>query len=146
MYKADFFRNDTWVCLDFKYQNPPGGIFSSHRRAHRTALSQRTAGAGGGCGGEGKITFFALTWIRFIGSRHNLAWVYYLTLGTSLRKNFSFFSKSKMVAGGQKFATRYTGRTKKNDTQVKAKNFFVICFLPLPFTDIILQHVTFLYL
>ena len=45
---------------------------------------------------------FAITWIRFIGSRQNLAWTYYLTLGTSLRKNFSFFSKSKMAAGGQK--------------------------------------------
>ena len=44
----------------------------------------------------------AITWIRFIGSRQNLAWTYYLTLGTSLRKNFSFFSKSKMAAGGQK--------------------------------------------
>ena len=40
----------------------------------------------------------AITWIRFIGSRQNLAWTYYLTLGTSLRKNFSFFSKSKMAA------------------------------------------------
>ena len=57
---------------------------------------------------EGKFTFFAITWIRFIGSRQNLAWIYYLTLGTSLRKNFSFFSKSKMAAGGQKFVTRYT--------------------------------------
>ena len=55
-----------------------------------------------------QITFFAITWIRFIGFRQNLAWTYYLTLGTSLRKNFSFFSKSKMAAGGQKFATRYT--------------------------------------
>ena len=52
--------------------------------------------------------FFAITWIRFIGSRQNLAWIYYLTLGTSLRKNFTFFLKSKMAAGGQKFATRYT--------------------------------------
>ena len=50
----------------------------------------------------------AITWIRFIGSRQNLAWTYYLTLGTSLRKNFSFFSKSKMAAGGQKIETRYT--------------------------------------
>ena len=40
----------------------------------------------------------AITWIRFIGSRQNLAWTYYLTLGTTLRKNFSFFSKSKMAA------------------------------------------------
>ena len=45
---------------------------------------------------------FAIIWIRFIGSRQNLAWTYYLTLGTNLRKNFSFFSKSKMAAGGQK--------------------------------------------
>ena len=45
---------------------------------------------------------FAITWIRFIGSRQNLAWTHYLTLGTILRKNFSFFSKSKMAAGGQK--------------------------------------------
>ena len=44
----------------------------------------------------------AITWIRFIGSRQNLAWTYYLTLGTSLWKNFSFFLKSKMAAGGQK--------------------------------------------
>ena len=42
--------------------------------------------------------FFAITSIRFIGFRQNLAWTYYLTLGTSLRKNFSFFSKSKMAA------------------------------------------------
>ena len=46
--------------------------------------------------------FLAITWIRFIGFRQNLAWTYYLTLGTNLRKNFSFFSKSKMAAGGQK--------------------------------------------
>ena len=44
------------------------------------------------------IYSFAITWIRLIGSRQNLAWTYYLTLGTSLRKNFSFFSKSKMAA------------------------------------------------
>ena len=42
---------------------------------------------------------FAITWIRFIGSRQNLTWTFYLTLGTSLRKNFSFFSKSKMATG-----------------------------------------------
>ena len=52
--------------------------------------------------GPSKINVFAITWIRFIGFRQNLAWTYYLTLGTSLRKNFSFFSKSKMAAGGQK--------------------------------------------
>ena len=43
-------------------------IFRSHRRALQTALSQR-AGAAGGAGGaavEGKFTFFAITWIRFI--------------------------------------------------------------------------------
>ena len=71
-----------------------------------------TEGGGGGGrrgrAGGGKFTFFAITWTPFIGSRQNLAWIYYLTLGTSLRKNFSFFSKSKMAAGGQKFATRYT--------------------------------------
>ena len=50
-----------------------------------------------------EINVFAITWIRFIGFRQNLAWTYYyLTLGTSLRKNFSFFSKSKMAAGSQK--------------------------------------------
>ena len=32
----------------------------------------------------------------------------YLTLGTSLRNNFSFFTKSKMAAGGQKVARRFT--------------------------------------
>ena len=45
-----------------------------------------------------QFTFFAITWIRLIGSRQNFAWTYYLTLGTTLRKNFSFFSKSKMAA------------------------------------------------
>ncbi len=49
-----------------------------------------------------QITFFAITWIRLIGSRQNLACTYYLTLGTTLRKNFSFFSKSKMVAAAIK--------------------------------------------
>ena len=79
-----------------------------HRRALWTAFSQE--GGKGKWEGEdpAKWMFFAITWIRFIGSRQNLAWTYYLTLGTSLRKNFSFFSKSKMAAGGQKFATRYT--------------------------------------
>ena len=48
------------------------------------------------------FVLFVITWIRFIGFRQNLAWTYYLTLGTSLRKNFSFFSKSKMAASGQK--------------------------------------------
>ena len=51
-----------------------------------------------GRGGPSKINVFAITWIRFIGSRQNLAWIYYLTLGTTLRKNFSFSSKSKMAA------------------------------------------------
>ena len=45
-----------------------------------------------------QITFWLGIWIRFIGSRQNLAWTYYLTLGTTPRKNFSFFSKSKMAA------------------------------------------------
>ena len=49
-----------------------------------------------------EINVFAITWIRFIGSKQNLAWTYYLTLGTSLWKNISFFLKSKMAAGGQK--------------------------------------------
>ena len=34
----------------------------------------------------------------------------------------------------------------KNDTQVKANNFFVICFLVLQFTRIASLHVTFPYL
>ena len=58
-----------------------------------------------GGGGPSKMSVFAITWIRFIGSRQNLAWTYYLTLGTSLRKNFSFFSKSKMATGGQVLRT-----------------------------------------
>ena len=37
-------------------------------------------------------------YVRLMGSRQNLAWTYYLTLGTTPRKNFSFFSKSKMAA------------------------------------------------
>ena len=75
-----------------------------------TAFSQ-VGGAVGGAEEEeycSPSVFFAITWIRFIGFIQNLAWTYYLTLGTSLRKNFSFFSKSKMAAGGQKFATRHT--------------------------------------
>ena len=35
-------------------------VFSSHRRAHRTALSQRAAGDGG-AGGREKSHFFAIT-------------------------------------------------------------------------------------
>ena len=85
-----------------KFFNPCGNIFSSHRRALQSALSQRAVAAGAAAGAEGKFTFFAITWIRFIGFRQNLAWTYYLTLGTSLRRNFSFFSKSKMTTGGQK--------------------------------------------
>jgi len=38
------------------------------------------------------------------------------------------------------------GWAKKNDTQMKPNNFFVICLLPLQFTHITLQHVTFLYI
>ena len=83
-------------------------IFSSHRRALQTALSQRAGAAAAGAALEGKFTFLLGIWIPFIGFSQNLAWTYYLTLGTSLRKNFSFFSKSKMAAGGQKFSTRYT--------------------------------------
>ena len=65
---------------------------------------RRKGGEGGGRAAS-KINVFAITWMRFIGFRQNLAWTYYLTLGTSLRKNFSFFSKSKMAPGGQKFVT-----------------------------------------
>jgi hypothetical protein len=43
-----------------------------------------------------QITFRLGIWIRFIGFRQNL------TLGTSLCKKFSFYSKSKMAARGQK--------------------------------------------
>ena len=60
----------------------------------------------------------AITWIRFIGSIQNLAWTYYLTLGTSLWENFSFFLKSKMAAGGQiefrhNFGSKFTFRLGK---------------------------------
>ena len=60
----------------------------------------------------------AITWIWFYGSRQNLAWTYYLTLGTSLWKNFSFFLKSKMAAGGQiefrhNFGSKFTFRLGK---------------------------------
>ena len=90
-------------------------IFSSHRRALGTAFSQRdgdgAAGAAEAAAEEGKFTFLLRIWIPFIGFSQNLAWTYYLTLGTSLRKIFSFFSKSKMAAGGhkgEKFATRFS--------------------------------------
>ena len=49
-----------------------------------------------------QITFRLETWIYFIRFWQNLAWSYYLTLKTSLRKNFSFIAKSKMAAGGQR--------------------------------------------
>ena len=39
-----------------------------------------------GGGGPSKINVFAINWIRFIRFRQNLAWTYYLTLGTILRK------------------------------------------------------------
>ena len=71
-------------------------------------VTEGWGGAGGAAAEEGKFTFLLGIWIPFIGFSQNLAWTYYLTLGTSLRKNFSFFSKSKMAAGGQKFSTRYT--------------------------------------
>ena len=87
-------------------------------------------GRGGGRGGrrEGrgpsKMNVFAITWIRLIWFGLNLAWTYYLTLGTSLRKNFSFFSKSKMAAAGQKFARRYTfvGATNWRVNYILVKN------------------------
>ena len=85
-------------------------IFSSQREALSTALSQRAGAAGASAAEvaeEGKFTFLLGICIPFIGFRQNLAWTYYLTLETSLRNNFSLFSKSKMAAGGQKFATRY---------------------------------------
>ena len=49
-----------------------------------------------------QITFRLGIWIWFIRFGHNLAWTYFLTLQTSLRKNFSFIAKSKMAAGGQR--------------------------------------------
>ena len=52
--------------------------------------------------GPHKINVFGITRIRFIWFGLNLAWTYNLTLETSPRKNFSFFSKSKMAAGGEK--------------------------------------------
>ena len=54
-----------------------------------------------------QITFRLGIWIRFIGFRQNLAWTHYLTLGIILWKNFSFLSKSKMAAGGQKIEFRH---------------------------------------
>ena len=45
-----------------------------------------------------QITFRLWIWIWLIRFGQYLAWTYYLTLGTTPRKNFSFFSKSKMAA------------------------------------------------
>jgi hypothetical protein len=76
-----------------KYHPLPFPIFSSHRRALGTALSQEGKGKGKEKEKEedpAKLMFFAITWIRLIGFRQNLAWTYYLTLEISLRKNFSF--------------------------------------------------------
>ena len=47
------------------------------------------------------ITFRLGIWISFIRFGQNLAWTYYLTLVTRLRKNFSFITKFKMAAWGQ---------------------------------------------
>ena len=49
-----------------------------------------------------QITFRLCIWILFIRFGQNLAWTYYLTLQTSLHKNFSFIAISKMAAGGQR--------------------------------------------
>ena len=48
-------------------------------------------------------TFWLGIWISFILFGQNLAWIYYLTLEISMRKNFQYFSKSKMADGGQTF-------------------------------------------
>ena len=48
------------------------------------------------------MNVFGITQIRFIWFRLNLAWTYYLALEKRLRKKFSFFSKSKMAACGQR--------------------------------------------
>jgi hypothetical protein len=45
-----------------------------------------------------QITLWLGIWFPFIRTGRNLAWKYYLTLKTSLRKNFSFIPKSKMAA------------------------------------------------
>ncbi len=48
------------------------------------------------------ITFQLSIWYPFIRFGKKMSWTYYLTLQTSLRKNFSFIAKSKMAAGGQR--------------------------------------------
>ena len=45
-----------------------------------------------------QITFWLSIWILFFWFGQNLAWIYYLTLETSLLNNFSFFSKTRMAA------------------------------------------------
>ena len=52
-----------------------------------------------------QITFRLETRIYIIRFWQNLAWSYYLTLKTSLRKNFSFIVKFKMSARGQRSKT-----------------------------------------
>ena len=49
-----------------------------------------------------KMNVFGITRILFIWFGLDLGWTHYLGLETSLRKNFSFFSKSKIAAGGQR--------------------------------------------
>ena len=57
---------------------------------------------GWGGGGGGKITFLLGICILFIGFRQNLASTYYLTLGTSLRKNFSFSQNPRWLPAVKK--------------------------------------------
>ena len=56
-----------------------------------------------------QITFWLGVWSLFVRFGQILAWIYYLTLETSLQKNFSFFSQSKMAAGGQNFLLKDHG-------------------------------------
>ena len=69
-----------------------------------------------------KITFWLSKSFPFIRFSQNLAWTYYLTLGTSLRKNFSFFSKSKMAAAA--ITANYEIAHNLKSIQLRAPIFF----------------------
>ena len=69
---------------------------------------------------------FAITWIRFIGSRQNLAWTYYLTLGFKMAPGGHLVSRVKLYVHA-KFS-----RNELNRVQVIAKTLILLGPPPPP--------------